>query len=122
MTKSRPLRPPSPMAVVYTVDQFCAMMQISRDKFEDLVRRGDLSAYKVGRRTYVAKEEAERWLREARRERALPSVGIDGGKSVGIDTVNVGIENATPDMPPSFDVGIGRRPAAFGGKQGRKFG
>jgi len=114
--------PPNPLAIVYTVDQFCAMMQISRDKFEDLVRRGDLSAYKVGRRTYVAKEEAERWLREARRERALPSVGIDGEKSVGNDTVNVGIENAPPDMPPSFDIGAGRRTAVLGGKRNRKFG
>jgi excisionase family DNA binding protein len=52
-----------PLAVVYTVDQFCAMHAISRDTFERLVGRGELAAFKLGRRTYVAKAEAERWLR-----------------------------------------------------------
>jgi hypothetical protein len=40
------------------------MHAISRDKFYDLLRRGVLAAFKIGRRIYVAKEEAERWLRE----------------------------------------------------------
>jgi excisionase family DNA binding protein len=59
--------------VVYTVTQFCAMMQFSRDTFEGLVRRGELAAFKVGRRTYVAKEEAERWFRETRLASHIPS-------------------------------------------------
>jgi excisionase family DNA binding protein len=83
---------PNPLAVVYTVDQFCAMMQHSRDKFEDLVRRGELAAFKVGRRTYVAKAEAERWLRKTQSLNKVPS--------------------ATPDPPPASDRGSGRSPAA----------
>jgi len=58
---------PSPLAVVYTVAQFCAMMQQSRDTFERMVRRGELAAFKIGRRTFIAKEEVERWLRETRK-------------------------------------------------------
>jgi excisionase family DNA binding protein len=62
-----------PDAVVYTVDQFCALHAISRDKFYDLVKRGNLAAFKFGRRTYVAKEEAERWLSEIRQRNRLPT-------------------------------------------------
>jgi excisionase family DNA binding protein len=51
-----------PLAVVYTVDQFCAMHAISRDTFDRLVGRGELATFKIGRRRYVAKAEAERWL------------------------------------------------------------
>ncbi len=89
-------QPPNPLAIVYTVDQFCAMMQHSRDKFEDLVRRGDLAAFKVGRRTYVAKEEAERWLRETQRLKR--------------------VKTATPDVTPNSGCGSGRKPAASSGK------
>lgn len=90
-------QPPNALALVYTVDQFCAMMQHSRDKFEDLVRRGELAAFKVGRRTYVAKEEAERWLRETQRLKR--------------------VKTATPDAPPDSGRGSGRKPAALSGKR-----
>jgi len=99
------IAPPNPLAVVYTVDQFCAMMQHSRDKFEDLVRRGELAAFKVGRRTYVAKEEAERWLRETRSHR------------------DVRVSNAyTPAHTPAHTSSRrpGRKPAAEGGKRKRQ--
>jgi excisionase family DNA binding protein len=52
-----------PLAVVYTVNQFCAMHAISRDTFERLVGREELATFKVGRRRFIAKTEAERWMR-----------------------------------------------------------
>ena len=87
---------PNPLAVAYTVDQFCAMHAISRDTFERLVRRGELAAFKVGRRTYVAKEEAERWLRETQAKCPIP-----------VST-------------PLSGRGTGRSPAAQGGKRKRQ--
>jgi excisionase family DNA binding protein len=89
---------PHPLAVVYTVDQFCTMMQHSRDTFERLVKRGELATLKVGRRRYVAKEEVERWLRETQNLNKV----------------------ASPDAPPGVDRGLDRDPAARGGKRKRQ--
>jgi hypothetical protein len=80
-------------------------MQHSRDKFEDLVRRGELAAFKVGRRTYVAKEEAERWLRETR---SLKKVKVSHA------------DDQTPDLLPGQNSGSRRHPAAKSGKRQRQ--
>ena len=73
---------PHPLAVVYTVDQFCAMMQHSRDTFERLVKRGELITLKVGRRRYIAKAEAERWLRRAHVSVHVSDRGMDRSPAV----------------------------------------
>ena len=103
------MTPPNPLAIVYTVDQFCAMMQLSRDKFGGLVKRGELAAFKVGRRTYVAKVEAERWFSHTRTI-----------NNVGIGDANVGTGNATPDLHHGLDNGADQRPAAVSGKRKRQ--
>ena len=89
-----------PLAVVYTVDQFCAVHMISRDTFERLVRRGELAAFKIGRRTYIAKEEAARWLREKL------SHGLPPSPSHGLS--------------PNLSHGSERNRAARSGKRGRQ--
>jgi excisionase family DNA binding protein len=47
---------------VLSVQQFCRDFGVSHTTFYDLRKRGQLKAIKVGRRTLVRVEEAQRWL------------------------------------------------------------
>ena len=47
---------------VLSVKQFCRDFGVSHTTFYDLRKRGKLKAIKVGRRTLVRVEEAQRWL------------------------------------------------------------
>lgn len=48
---------------VLTVPQFCQRYQVSRSTFYKLARVGEIRIAKVGRKTLIAVEEAERWFR-----------------------------------------------------------
>jgi excisionase family DNA binding protein len=45
----------------FTVREFCAAYRISRDSFYSEVRRGQLRAIKLGKKTLVRKADAEAW-------------------------------------------------------------
>jgi excisionase family DNA binding protein len=47
---------------VLSVQQFCRDFGVSHTTFYELRKRGKLKAVKVGRRTLVRVEEAQRWL------------------------------------------------------------
>ncbi len=51
-----------PAPAVLSVHQFCQNFGISHTTFYELRKRGKLKAVKVGRRTLVRVEEAQRWL------------------------------------------------------------
>ena len=60
---------------VMHVEEFLAWAGISRWKFYDLVKQKAIRPRKIGSRTVIPIEEAERWLRE------LPESGPDQGQS-----------------------------------------
>ena len=41
--------------------RFCHRYDIGLTTFHELVKRGDLSIHKIGRRTFIDADEAERW-------------------------------------------------------------
>ncbi len=45
-----------------SVQQFCRDFGVSHTTFYELRKRGSLKAVKVGRRTLIRVEEAQRWL------------------------------------------------------------
>lgn len=47
---------------VMSVQQFCRDFGVSHTTFYELKKRGKLKAVKVGRRTLVRFDEAQRWL------------------------------------------------------------
>ena len=47
---------------VLSVQQFCRDFGVSHTTFYELRKRGKLKAVKVGRRTLVRVDEAQRWL------------------------------------------------------------
>jgi hypothetical protein len=53
----------------YTPSDFCAAYGIGRKKLYAEIKSGKLSARKVGRRTIILMQEAERW------EKELPIMG-----------------------------------------------
>jgi len=48
--------------IAFSVRQFCTMHAIGRTTFYEQVKCGRLSIRKLGKRTLVLREEAERWL------------------------------------------------------------
>jgi excisionase family DNA binding protein len=46
-----------------TVKEFCASYKIGNTLIYDLIKRGDLRAVKVGRRTLILKQDAQTWAR-----------------------------------------------------------
>lgn len=60
---------------VMSVEEFLAWAGISRWKFYDLVKNGEIRPRKIGSRTVIPIEEAERWLRD------LPESGPAQGQS-----------------------------------------
>ncbi|PHY21502.1 helix-turn-helix domain-containing protein [Caulobacter sp. BP25] len=46
-----------------TVDQFCRVYGLGRSKFYLLVRDQQIKTLKIGSKTLIATEEAERWFR-----------------------------------------------------------
>jgi len=47
---------------VYSVKDFLREFSISRAKFYEEIKRGKIRARKIGRKTVVAREDAEAWL------------------------------------------------------------
>jgi excisionase family DNA binding protein len=47
----------------YTVSEFCRVFRVSNTTFYELRKRGDLRTLKLGRRTLIARVEAERWFK-----------------------------------------------------------
>lgn len=60
---------------VMSVEEFLAWAGISRWKFYDLVKHKQIRPRKIGSRTVIPIEEAERWLRE------LPECSSEQGQS-----------------------------------------
>jgi len=58
------IRHPAPPRGAMSVDEFLQWAGISRWMFYQLVKRGLIHPKKIGTRTVVPVEEAERWLRE----------------------------------------------------------
>jgi excisionase family DNA binding protein len=48
----------------YTVEEFCKAYNIGRTSFYGEVKDGRIQPRKLGKKTLVLREEAERWLRE----------------------------------------------------------
>jgi excisionase family DNA binding protein len=46
----------------FTVSEFCRVFRVSNTTFYELKKRGALRTVKLGRRTLIARNEAERWL------------------------------------------------------------
>lgn len=47
-----------------TVDEFCSVARFCRNSYYAEVRAGRLTPRQYGRRVFIPREEAERWLRE----------------------------------------------------------
>ncbi len=47
----------------YTVADFCRLFRVSNTTFFALKKRGEINTIKVGRRTLIACDEAQRWLK-----------------------------------------------------------
>ncbi len=60
---------------VMSVEEFLAWAGISRWKFYDIVKRQEIRPKKIGSRTVIPIEEAERWLRE------LPECSSEQGQT-----------------------------------------
>lgn len=60
--------PPTPVAAL-TVNEFCRRFSVSRTTFYEQVKTRRLEVRKIGQKSIVLTEEAERWLA------ALPSSG-----------------------------------------------
>lgn len=59
--KTLVFRDAQPRAI--TVDQFCRAYSLGRSKFYLLVRDQKIKTLKVGSKTLIATDEAERWFR-----------------------------------------------------------
>ncbi len=53
---------PSLEPQAYTVADFCRAYRVSNTTFYALQKRGDIRTIKVGRRTLITRDEAQRWL------------------------------------------------------------
>jgi hypothetical protein len=66
-------------ARAYTRIDFCRAYGIGKTTFYEEVKSGRLPVRKIGRRTLVLADDAERWAQ------SLPSVGRIVGKTVAMD-------------------------------------
>lgn len=63
--------------LAYSVAELCQTLGVSRDGIYAAIRRGELSAIKMGRRTLITHEAVEAFLLQ------LPRLGPAHGSSVG---------------------------------------
>lgn len=47
---------------LFTIGDFAAMTNLGRTRIYELLKRGEVKAVKIGRRTLIRREDAEAWI------------------------------------------------------------
>lgn len=59
---SRPASPPSPAALAYSINDAAAVIGIGPTLLEELIARGEIKSFKVGRRRLVSRAALEAFV------------------------------------------------------------
>ena len=56
----------SPQKEVFSIEEFCIIYGVKRNRFFTISKNGELRITKMGRRTMIARQDADHWLQTIR--------------------------------------------------------